>query len=50
MLAGGAGDHRVVGVAQGGGLGAVSSGAGKLRGGDADVDRGVDAVGGGSGG
>ena len=50
MLAGGAGDHGVVGVAQGGGPGAVSLGVGKLRGGDADADGGVDAAGGGSGG
>ena len=49
MLAGGAGDHGVVGVAQGGGPGAVSSGAGELRGGDTDADGGVDAAGKGSG-
>ena len=49
MLAGGAGDHRVVGVAQGGGPGAISSGADELRGGDTDIDRGVDAAGRGSG-
>ena len=45
MLAGGAGDHGVVRVAQGGELGAVSLGAGELREGDTDIDRGVDAAG-----
>ena len=34
-----------MGVAQGGEPGAVSSGAGELRGGDIDIDRGVDAAG-----
>ena len=50
MLASEAGDHGVVRVAQSGEPGAVSSGAGELRGGDADADGGVDAAGEGSGG